>query len=145
MSLDLFSLKGKTALVTGANTGLGQAIAVALAAAGANIVAAGRSSASDTRHAVEATGARFHEAKADFSSTKPIPGLVDEAHDAFGSLDILINNAGIIRRNDALQFTEEDWDAVMDTNLKSAFFLSQAVARRWVVEGKGGKILNLSD
>ena len=78
MSLDLFSLQGQVALVTGANTGLGQGIAVALAGAGADIVAAGRSSASDTRRAVEALGRRFHEVKADLSSTAPIESLVEE-------------------------------------------------------------------
>jgi 2-deoxy-D-gluconate 3-dehydrogenase len=144
MSLDLFSLAGKAALVTGANTGLGQAIAVALAGAGADIVAVGRSSASDTRRQVEGQGRRFHEISADLSTTGPIDSVVDEAFDAFSSLSILVNNAGIIRRADALEFTEADWDAVIDTNLKSAFFLSQAVARRWVVDGRGGKIVNIA-
>ncbi len=144
MSLDLFSLEGQTALITGANTGLGQGIALALAGAGANVVAVGRSPAAETGRKVEALGRGFKEIKADLSTTAPIGGLVAEAFAAFGGLDILINNAGIIRRADALEFSEEDWDAVMDTNLKSAFFLCQAVARRWVLDGRGGKIVNIA-
>ena len=76
---------------------------------------------------------------ADLGSTAPIPAIVEQA----GPVDILVNNAGIIRRNDSLDFSEDDWDAVMDTNLKSAFFLSQAVARTWVAAGRGGKIINI--
>ena len=76
-------------------------------------------------------------------ATAPIADVVAQAVDAVGAVDILVNNAGIIRRADSLDFTEEDWDAVMDTNLKSAFFLSQAVARTWVEAGRGGKIINI--
>ena len=85
----------------------------------------------------------MHAVTADLSSTAPIAGVVEQAFAAAGRLDILVNNAGIIRRADSLDFTEEDWDAVMDTNLKTAFFLSQAVARRWVAEGRRGKIINI--
>jgi 2-deoxy-D-gluconate 3-dehydrogenase len=138
-----FDLSGRTALVTGANTGLGQAIAVGLAQAGADIVAVGRSAPTDTAAMVQAAGRKLHAVSADLSSTAPIAGVVAQAIDAAGAVDILVNNAGIIRRNDSLDFTEEDWDAVMDTNLKSAFFLSQAVARTWVAAGRGGKIINI--
>ncbi|MDP3802962.1 2-dehydro-3-deoxy-D-gluconate 5-dehydrogenase KduD [Brevundimonas sp.] len=134
-----FDLAGRTALVTGANTGLGQAIAVGLAEAGADIVAVGRSAPTATGEAVAALGRRFTAVAADLGSIDPIPDVVAQA----GSVDILVNNAGIIRRNDSLDFTEEDWDAVIDTNLKSAFFLSQAVARTWVGAGRGGKIINI--
>lgn len=138
-----FDLTGQAAIVTGANTGLGQAIAVGLARAGADIVAVGRSAPTETAAMVEAAGRALHAIPADLSSTAPIAEVVEEAWAAVGGIDILVNNAGIIRRADSLDFTEADWDAVMDTNLKSAFFLSQAVARRWVEAGRGGKILNI--
>ncbi|RAK56896.1 2-dehydro-3-deoxy-D-gluconate 5-dehydrogenase KduD [Phenylobacterium deserti] len=138
-----FSLEGKVALVTGANTGLGQAIAVGLAEVGADIVAAGRSAPDETAELVARTGRKLHAVKADFSSTGPIAGVVEEAFAKAGQVDILINNAGIIRRADTLDFTEEDWDAVMDTNLKSVFFLTQAVARKWVAASRGGKVVNI--
>jgi 2-dehydro-3-deoxy-D-gluconate 5-dehydrogenase len=136
---DLFDLTGKRALVTGANTGLGQAIAVGLAEAGADIVAVGRSAPDETAALVARAGRKLTAVAADLSTTQPIARVAEEA----GAVDILVNNAGIIRRADSLEFSEEDWDAVMDTNLKVAFFLSQAVARRWVAEGRGGKIINI--
>ena len=138
-----FDLSGRTALVTGANTGLGQAIAVGLAEAGADIVAVGRSAPTETAERVAAAGRALHAIPADLSATAPIADVVAQAVDAVGAVDILVNNAGIIRRADSLDFTEADWDAVMDTNLKSAFFLSQAVARTWVEAGRGGKIINI--
>lgn len=143
MSANPFDLTGQAALVTGANTGLGQAIAVGLAQAGANIVAVGRSAPDETAELVAATGRKLHAVSADLSTTQPIERVVFEAYAAAGRLDILVNNAGIIRRADSLDFTEEDWDAVMDTNLKTVFFLSQAVAKRWVADGRGGKIVNI--
>ena len=132
------------ALVTGANTGLGQAMAVGLAEAGADIVAVGRTAPAETQALVEQAGRRFIAISADLGSVAPIAGVVDEAWRLAGGVDILVNNAGIIRRADSLEFTEADWDAVMDTNLKSAFFLCQAVARRWVEAGRGGKIVNIA-
>ena len=138
-----FDLTGRTALVTGANTGLGQAIALGLAAAGADIVAVGRSAPTETAEMVAALGRALHAIPADLSTMAPIADVVAKARDAVGDIDILVNNAGIIRRADSLDFSEEDWDAVMDTNLKTAFFLSQAVARTWVEAGRGGKILNI--
>ncbi len=134
-----FDLSGRTALVTGANTGLGQAIAVGLAEAGADIVAVGRSAPTETGDLVAAAGRRFKAIPADLGTIGPIADVVAQG----GPVDILVNNAGIIRRADSLDFTEEDWDAVIDTNLKSAFFLSQAVARTWVAGGRGGKIINI--
>lgn len=143
-----FDLSGRTALVTGANTGLGQAICLALAQAGAGIVAAGRSAMDETQALVAATGQPFHAIAADLATLEPVADLVEEARaaaQAEGSrLDILVNNAGIIRRADAIDFTEADWDAVMDVNLKSAFFLTQAVARDWIADGKGGKVINIA-
>ena len=143
-----FDLSGRTAIVTGANTGLGQAIAVALAEAGAGIVAVGRSSMAETRALIAETGKPFHEIAADLATLEPIARIVEEAEAAAkadGSrLDILVNNAGIIRRADAIDFTEADWDAVMDVNLKSTFFLTQGVAKRMLADGKGGKVINIA-
>jgi len=140
----LFSLEGQAALVTGANTGLGQAIAVGLAQAGADIVAVGRSAPDETAKMVADAGRKLHAISADLGSTEPIARVLFEAYAAAGRIDILVNNAGIIRRADSVDFTEDDWDAVMDTNLKTAFFLSQAVAKRWVGEGRGGKIIQVA-
>jgi 2-dehydro-3-deoxy-D-gluconate 5-dehydrogenase len=141
--LDLFNLAGRTALVTGANTGLGQGIAVALAQAGADIVAVGRSAAADTGARVTALGRRFLDVRADLSSTGPVRDVVGAAVNLNGRLDIVVNNAGIIRRADSLDVDEADWDAVIDTNLKSVFFLSQAAARHMAANG-GGKIVNIA-
>ncbi len=141
--LDLFNLAGRTALVTGANTGLGQGIAIALAQAGADIVAAGRSPADDPAAHVRALGRRFLDVRADLSSTAPVQDVVAAAVALNGRLDIVVNNAGIIRRADSLDVDEADWDAVIDTNLKSVFFLSQAAARHMAKNG-GGKIVNIA-
>src|SRR5688500_17519350 len=127
-----FSLEGKVALVTGGNTGLGRGIAVALAAAGADIAAAGTSPATETGHAVRALGRRFLGIEADLSSLLPIQRIVDETLDGLGGLDVLVNNAGTIRRADAVDFSEKDWDDVMNVNLKSAFFLCQAAGRHFI-------------
>jgi 2-deoxy-D-gluconate 3-dehydrogenase len=140
-SLDL---TGKTAIVTGANTGLGQGIAVALAQAGASIVAVGRSAMDETERLCRDTGAGFHAVQADLSSLEPIERIVSEAASVSGRIDILVNNAGIIRRADAIEFSEQDWDDVMNVNLKSTFFLSQAVARTMLADEGGGKIINIA-
>ena len=139
-----FDLHGKTAIVTGANTGIGQAIAVALAQSGATIVGVGRSSMDETQAQVAATGERFHAVHADLSSLEPIEAIMAVAEEAGGRIDILVNNAGIIRRNDAIDFTEADWDDVMNVNLKTTFFMSQAAAKRMLKDGKGGKIINIA-
>ncbi|WP_435417014.1 2-dehydro-3-deoxy-D-gluconate 5-dehydrogenase KduD [Parerythrobacter aurantius] len=138
-----FDLTGRVALVTGANTGIGQAIAIALAAAGADVALAGRSAAEETLSAVRALGRSGMLIAADLSSASPAGDVIEKAIAGLGGLDILVNNAGIIRRADAVDFTEEDWDAVIDTNLKSLFFLSQAAARRMMETG-GGKIVNIA-
>lgn len=139
-----FDLTGKVALVTGANTGIGQGIAVALAQAGASIVAVGRSTPTDTQAAVEATGAKFAFVSADLGTGAPVAEIVEKAAAAFGRIDILVNNAGTIRRADALDFTETDWDDVLDVNLKTPFFLAQAVAKKFIAQGSGGKIINIA-
>jgi 2-deoxy-D-gluconate 3-dehydrogenase len=138
-----FDLSGRVALVTGANTGIGQAIAVALAQAGADVACVGRSPCDETTAKVKAMGRRATFIQADLSSTEPVARVVEECLATLGRLDILVNNAGIIRRADAIDFTEADWDAVIDTNLKSLFFLSQAVARHMIAAGRG-KIINIA-
>ena len=139
-----FSLEGKVALVTGANTGLGQGIALALARAGADIVAVGRTAATETERGVAAAGRKFFGISADLENSGIAASVVNEAVKLAGRLDILVNNAGIIRRADALDFKEEDWDAAMDVNLKTPFFLAQAAARAMVAAGRGGKIINIA-
>jgi len=138
-----FDLTGRVAVVTGANTGIGQGIALALAAAGADVAAVGRTPAQETVEKVRALGRRAEIISADLSTIEPVGRVVDEAVDKLGGLHILVNNAGIIRRADSLDFTEEDWDAVVDTNLKSVFFLCQAAGRHMVANG-GGKIINIA-
>ena len=138
-----FDLTGRVAVVTGANTGIGQAIALALAAAGADIAAVGRSAATDTVEQVRAMGRKAEIVSADLSTIEPVGRVVDETVEKLGGLNILVNNAGIIRRADAVDFSEEDWDAVVDTNLKSVFFLCQAAGRHMIAAG-GGKIINIA-
>ncbi|MGB3455386.1 MAG: 2-dehydro-3-deoxy-D-gluconate 5-dehydrogenase KduD [Litorimonas sp.] len=139
-----FDLSGKTALVTGANTGLGQGMAVALAEAGADVVLVGRSAPTDTIARVEAAGRTAWDIRADLMKTDAARGALDAAIEAAGPVDILVNNAGIIRRNDAVDFTEEDWDDVMDVNLKTLFFLSQAFANHCIAREARGKIVNIA-
>jgi 2-dehydro-3-deoxy-D-gluconate 5-dehydrogenase len=140
----VFDLTGRRAMVTGANTGIGRGIAISLAKAGADILAVGRSSMDETRAAVEAAGARFVEIRADLAETAGVAAMFDTAWDAQGPIDILINNAGIIRRADAVDFTEADWDAVMDVNLKSVFLLCQAFAGKTFAAGRTGRIVNVA-
>jgi 2-deoxy-D-gluconate 3-dehydrogenase len=137
-----FSLAGRVAVVTGANTGLGQAMAIALAQAGADIVAVARSSAADTLASIKQTGRRGFEISADLSDKGAATAVIDAAVLQAGRVDILVNNAGIIRRADALDFTEADWDITLDVNLKAPFFLAQAAAREMLRHG-GGKIINI--
>ncbi len=139
-----FDLTGRVAIVTGANTGIGQAIALALAEAGADIAAVGRSAATETVERARALGRRAEIVSADLSTIEPVQRVVDETVDKLGGVHILVNNAGIIRRADAVDFTEADWDAVIDTNLKSVFFLAQAAVRRMIAQGGGGKIINIA-
>ena len=139
-----FDLTGKVALVTGGNVGLGQGIALALAEAGADIVSVALSDSDDTVAKVQAMGRRAHAISADLTSIEPVERVVQEALAAMGRIDILVNNAGLIRRADAVDFTEADWDLVMNINLKTVFFMSQAVARLFIKQGDGGKIINIA-
>jgi len=140
----MFDLSGKTALVTGANTGLGQGMALALANAGADIALIGRSDPSDTLEQIAKTGVQVHSIRADLSDADNVADIVSEAVDKLDRVDILVNNAGIIKRNEAIDFTPEEWDSVMNVNLRTLFFLSQAFARHLVAEGKSGKIINIA-
>jgi 2-deoxy-D-gluconate 3-dehydrogenase len=139
-----FDLSGRVAIVTGANTGIGQAIALALAEAGADIAAVGRTPAEETVAKARASGRRAEIVSADLSTIAPVEKVVADTVNKLGRVDILVNNAGIIRRADSLDFTEADWDAVIDTNLKSLFFLSQAAAKAMQAQGAGGRIINIA-
>ncbi|PID60901.1 2-deoxy-D-gluconate 3-dehydrogenase [candidate division KSB3 bacterium] len=145
MILETFRLTDKVAIISGAATGLGSAMALGLAEAGADIVGIYNShQPKDVQKKIEATGRAFLGIQADLTSTKSIPGIIEKAVKHFGKIDILINNAGIIRRAPSLEFTEEDWDAVMNVNLKTVFFLSQAAAQQFVRQQHGGKIVNIA-
>ena len=144
MSLNPFSLEGKGAIVTGANTGLGQGIAIALAEAGADLALVGRSRPDETVTRIEALGRKAQVITADLADAEGVGDIVADARSALGSVDILVNNAGIIKRNDSIDFTFEEWDSVMNVNLRTLFFLSQAVAREMIAAGKGGKIINIA-
>lgn len=130
-----FSLEGKVALVTGANTGLGQGIALALAEAGADIAAAGIQAPTETEAKVKALGRRFIAIEANLISIEPVQRIIEETIAGLGGLDILVNNAGLIRRTDAVDFSEQDWDDVLNVNLKSAFFMAQAAGRHFIAQG----------
>ncbi len=143
MASNAFSLEGKVALVTGANTGLGQGIALALAEAGADIAAAGIVAATETEEKVKALGRRFINIEANLISIEPVDRIIAETLAGLGGLDILVNNAGLIRRADAVDFSEKDWDDVMNVNIKGAFFMSQAAGKHFISQGHG-KIINIA-
>lgn len=144
MILDQFRLDGKVALVTGCRTGLGQGMAIALAEAGADVVGVDYLDVDDTKAKVEALGRNFLGIQANLMTTESNASIIQEAINAFGHIDILVNNAGIIRRDDSINFTEKDWDDVMNINIKNVFFLSQAVAKEFMKQGTGGKIINIA-
>jgi 2-deoxy-D-gluconate 3-dehydrogenase len=140
--LSLFNLEGKSAVVTGANKGLGQGMAVALAGVGADIVAVGRSQPDATAAMVRDLGRRFHFVDADLGDGSCAGSVIEQAVAAHGTVDILVNNAGTIRRGAALEFSESDWDEVMNINLRTPFLLSQAAAAVMAERGSG-KIINI--
>lgn len=134
-----FSIEGRRALVTGANTGIGQAIAIGLAQAGAEVICAGRRASDETVATIKEAGGKASSLLVDFADPMAGQGLFADQ-----SIDILVNNAGIIRRADAVDFTEEDWDAVMDVNLKALFFTTQAFARDVLAKGGQGSVVNIA-
>jgi 2-deoxy-D-gluconate 3-dehydrogenase len=143
--LDLFALSGKTAIVTGAGRGLGQGICAALAEAGADVFGTGRAAKADaTAELVTKAGKKFEYFAADLVTQDRIPQLFEAAINAFKHIDIVVNNAGLIKRNDTVDFTEADWDDVINVNLKSLFFMCQAAARQFIKQGTGGKIINIA-
>ncbi|MGT8855668.1 2-dehydro-3-deoxy-D-gluconate 5-dehydrogenase KduD [Enterobacter sp. 186315] len=144
MILDSFTLSGKVAIVTGCDTGLGQGMAVALAQAGCDIVGVNRKNPEETAAQIAALGRRFLAIRTDLGVQENIAGVVAQAVAEMGRVDILVNNAGTIRREDALTFSEKDWDDVINLDLKSVFFLSQAVAKQFIRQGQGGKIINIA-
>jgi 2-dehydro-3-deoxy-D-gluconate 5-dehydrogenase len=140
----VFKLEEKVAVVTGASRGIGAAIAIGLAEAGAKVLIVSRSEPdAEVAEQLGKTEQAYAHHATDLSRTDSVPGVVKAALDNFGRLDILVNNAGIIRRAPALEYSEEDWDAVLNTNLKVPFFLAQACARQMVAQGQGGKIINI--
>ena len=143
--LDAFKLNNQVALVTGVGRGLGQAMAVGLAEAGADIAGLYNNNFQETQSQVEALGRRFLPIQCNLQQAIPaqLSGVVEQTVKEMGQLDILVNNAGIIRRAPALDFSEQDWDDVIQVNLKSIFFLSQAAARVMSEQGRG-KIVNIA-
>ncbi|MEZ9390522.1 2-dehydro-3-deoxy-D-gluconate 5-dehydrogenase KduD [Vibrio splendidus] len=142
--LESFSLEGKVAIVTGCNTGLGQGIAMGLAEAGCKVVGVNRTEPKETIEVMNAAGHTFLDVRADLLKQEYIPGIIEKALTEFGQIDILVNNAGIIRREDAIEFSERNWDDVMNVNTKTVFFMSQAVAKQFKAQGTGGKIINIA-
>jgi len=144
MILDAFNLTGKVAIVTGARTGLGQGMAFGLAEAGADIVGVDVSNLGETQKGIEERNRKFLGMEKDLSDIKVIDEIIRQTIQKFKRIDILINNAGIIRRADAVDFIEKDWDDVMNVNLKTVFFFSQAVAKQFMKQKTGGKIINIA-
>ena len=144
MILDKFKLDGKVAIVTGASTGLGQGMALALSEAGATIVGVDYVEMPETQKKIEEKGGKFLGIVADLLSIDPIDDIIKKTVETYGKVDILVNNAGIIRRTDAIDFSVKDWDDVMNINVKTVFFFSQAAARQFIKQGTGGKIINIA-
>ncbi len=139
-----FSLAGRRVVVTGANTGIGQGVALSIARAGGTVIGVGRSAMDETEKKVTDAGGTFIPAHADLADREATRSLIDGLWNEHGPLQGLVNNAGIIRRADAVDFTEADWDDVIDVNLRSLFFLSQAFGRRIIAEESRGKIVNIA-
>jgi len=144
LSTSPFDLSGRTALVTGASVGLGAGMAIGLARAGANVACHGIVSVDDTMAAIGALGRQTGAVMADLSDPAAAERVVDEAERVLGPIDLLVNNAGIIRRAPAAQHSDEDWDLVLQINLSSVFPLSRALGRRWIDRGTRGKIVNIA-
>jgi len=145
-TLDRFSLEGKTAIITGASQGIGESIAIGMAEAGANVVLAARTveKLEEVAAKIEATGAKCIKVRTDVQKRDDIEAMVQASVDAFGTVDCLVNNAGINLVKPALKVSEDEWDAVLDTNLKAYFLCSQAAGRVMVEKGSGSIINNAS-
>ena len=140
---ELFGLSGRTAIVTGSSTGLGQGISLALSGAGANVVGVDYVKSTDTAKIIGERGGAFTEVVADLMTTAPIDGIIEKAVQTYGGLDILVNNAGITRDGLLMMMKPEDFDAVIAANLRGAFLCMKAVARQ-MVKQRYGRIVNLS-
>jgi 2-deoxy-D-gluconate 3-dehydrogenase len=139
-----FSLAGKRIMVTGANTGIGQGICVSVARAGGAVIGVGRSSMEETAALVAEAGGHFDAVRYDLADTAGVQGMLDRVWQKSGPLDGLVNNAGIIRRADAVELSLADWDEVMDINLKTTFLLCQAFGRQVLGAGRQGRIVNIA-
>ncbi len=142
MILDQFKLDGKVAIVTGGSRGLGQGMALGLAEAGADIALVDILDMAESKEQIEKLGRKCITITADLSKKESVGTIVAETVDQLGGIDILFNNAGIIRRAPIAEFTEKDWDDVMNINIRTLFFLSQAVGKQMIQQGRGGKIVN---
>ncbi|AZN43141.1 2-dehydro-3-deoxy-D-gluconate 5-dehydrogenase KduD [Paenibacillus albus] len=143
--MKLFDLTGKVALVTGGAVGLGAAISIGLAEAGADVaIVSSRDRIRDVHQRIEAMGRQVHTITADLSDEQVLPAVIDEVIERFGRIDILVNNSGIIRRTPAAEHSAQDWHDVLNLNLNTVFFLSQLVGRRMLEQGSGGKIINIA-
>jgi 2-deoxy-D-gluconate 3-dehydrogenase len=142
MVLDQFKLDGKVAIVTGSARGLGQGMALGLAEAGADIALVDILDMSDSRKQIEDLGRKCITITANLSKNDCVDEIVSTTVKQLGGIDILFNNAGIIRRAEFTEFTEKDWDDVMNVNIRTVFFLAQAVAKIMIKQGRGGKIVN---
>jgi 2-deoxy-D-gluconate 3-dehydrogenase len=144
MILDAFNLKDKVAIVTGCATGLGRGMAIGLAEAGADIAGVYNKSEPTCAGEIKKPGRKFIGIKADLADLDQLEPIERQTVQACGRVDILVNNAGIIRRQPALEFSRENWDEVLNINLRSLFFLAQAVARQFIAQKSGGKIINIA-
>ena len=143
--LDKFKLQNRIALVTGSSTGLGAAIAIALAEAGAQVACHGNSrSPEETCERIKSAGGVAHAITGDLSRPETAKRLAEQTFERFGRLDILVNNAGTIRRAPAVEYSEGDWTTVLEVNLSSVFRLSQLAGRHMIETGRGGKIVNIA-
>lgn len=144
MIIDSFNLQGKVAIVTGCDTGLGQAMAIGLAQAGCKVVGVNYIEPTETVNIMNEAGHTFLDMRANLLKQDDIPNIIEKTISEFGKVDILVNNAGIIRREDAVDFSEQNWDDVMNINSKTVFFMAQAVAKQFIAQGNGGKIINIA-
>jgi 2-deoxy-D-gluconate 3-dehydrogenase len=144
MILDQFKLDGKVAVVTGAGRGLGQGAARGFAEAGADVAVVDVISTDETARQIRKLGRRVCQVHADLMDRAGMRPAIDQVVSELGAIDILLNNAGMIRRAPFLEFSAKDWDDVIQLNQSAVFFLSQAAARQMAVQGRGGKIINIA-
>lgn len=144
MILDSLNLQGKVAIVTGCDTGLGQGMAIGLAEAGCKVVGVNYIEPTETIKKMTTAGHSFLDLRANLLKQDDIPSIIEQAVAEYGKIDVLVNNAGIIRREDAVDFSEQNWDDVMNINSKTVFFMSQAAAKQFIAQGHGGKIVNIA-